>query len=113
VNTTVQTSSATIDADRSQFEQVVLNVIRNAEEAVGSNGEIGITLRNGCLSVTDSGHGIPDSVRGELFTPFFSTKRNGRGLGLVLIQEILANHGFGYSLENRAGGGAEFRITWA
>lgn len=106
-------SSAAIDADRSQFEQVVLNVIRNAEEAVGSNGEIGVTLRNGCLSVTDSGHGIPDSVRGELFTPFFSTKRNGRGLGLVLIQEILANHGFGYSLENRAGGGAEFRITWA
>jgi two-component system nitrogen regulation sensor histidine kinase NtrY len=105
--------SVTIDADRSQFEQVVLNVIRNAEEAVGSNGEIGIVLRSGCLSVTDTGHGIPDSVRGELFTPFFSTKRNGRGLGLVLIQEILANHGFGYSLENRPGGGAEFRITWS
>ena len=105
--------TATIDADRSQFEQVVLNIVRNAEEAIGSDGEIAIRLRSGCLSVADTGHGIADSARGELFTPFFSTKRNGRGLGLVLIQEILANHGFGFSLENRATGGAEFRITWS
>ena len=103
---------ATIDADRSQFEQVVLNILRNAEEAIGRDGEIGVTLRRGCLSVRDTGHGIPESVRTELFTPFFSTKRNGRGLGLVLVQEILTNHGFDFALENRAGGGAEFRITW-
>jgi len=103
---------ATIDADRSQFEQVVLNVLRNAEEAIGNDGEIAVVLRPGCLSLSDTGHGIPESVRADLFTPFFSTKRNGRGLGLVLIQEILANHGFGFGLSNRAGGGAEFRITW-
>ena len=103
---------ATIDADRSQFEQVVLNVFRNAEEAIGSDGEIAVVLRPGCLSITDTGHGIPESVRADLFTPFFSTKRNGRGLGLVLIQEILANHGFGFALSNRDAGGAEFRITW-
>jgi two-component system nitrogen regulation sensor histidine kinase NtrY len=104
--------SVTIDADRSQFEQVILNVIRNAEEAIGRDGEITVVVRPGCVSVSDTGHGITDSVRKELFTPFFSTKRNGRGLGLVLVQEILANHGFGFALENRASGGAEFRITW-
>ena len=87
------------------------HVIRNAGEAIGRDGEIGVTLRDGTLSVTDTGRDIPDSVRADLFTPFFSTKRNGRGLGLVIVQEILANHGFGYSLENRTGGGAEFRVA--
>ena len=105
-------ASVTVNADRSQFEQVVLNILRNAEEAIGRDGEIGIALRRGCLSVTDTGHGIAENVRSELFTPFFSTKRNGRGLGLVLVQEILSNHGFGFALANRVGGGAEFRITW-
>ena len=68
------------------------------------------SLRDGTLSVTDSGLGIADDAKGELFSPFFSTKRDGRGLGLTIVQEILTNHGFVYSLENRSAGGAELRI---
>ena len=49
-------------------------------------------------------------MKSDLFTPYFSTKRDGRGLGLALVQEILANHGAKFWLQNRAGGGAEFGI---
>jgi len=99
------------EVDESQFEQVLLNVFRNAIEAVGRDGAIVATLRDGVLAIADSGPGIADSARAELFTPFFSTKRDGRGLGLVIVQEILGNHGFAFSLGNREGGGAEFRIA--
>jgi len=111
-----------LDLDRNQIEQVLVNVLKNAMESIGEDGRIGLRLgfeggRDGswdrgrpCLSITDSGPGIPDDVRSLLFTPFFSTKRNGRGLGLTLVQEILSQHGFELSLGPGKGGGAEFRV---
>lgn len=97
------------DVDAGQLEQVVLNVLRNAIEAVGRDGAIDVTFRGGVLTVADSGPGIAGEVRNELFTPFFTTKRDGRGLGLTIVQEILANHAIPFSLENRARGAA-FRM---
>lgn len=99
------------DVDENQLEQVVLNIFRNAIEAVGRDGAIRASLRDGALTVSDSGPGIPESIRSDLFTPFFTTKRDGRGLGLTIVQEILANHGLGFTLGNGAGGGGEFRIA--
>jgi two-component system nitrogen regulation sensor histidine kinase NtrY len=112
-----------IDLDRNQFEQVLVNVLKNAMEAIGDGSQTPsqtpgqtpgrIALRLGwesdrpVLRIADSGPGIPEEVRPLLFTPFFSTKRDGRGLGLTLIQEILTRHGFDFGLENRAEGGAE------
>jgi signal transduction histidine kinase len=96
--------------DVSQLEQVVLNILRNAIEAVGRDGAIEIAFRDSLLTVADSGPGIAETVRPELFTPFFTTKRDGRGLGLTIVHEILANHGFPFSLANREGGGAEFLV---
>ena len=98
--------------DESQLEQVVLNVFRNALEAVGRDGTIEVTVRDAVLTIADSGPGITESVRTDLFTPFFTTKREGRGLGLTIVQEILANHALPFALENRVGGGAEFRILF-
>jgi nitrogen fixation/metabolism regulation signal transduction histidine kinase len=98
------------NVDENQIEQVVLNIFRNAIDAVGRDGSIRATLRDGALAVADSGPGIAEGVRSELFTPFFTTKREGRGLGLTIVQEILANHALPFSLTNREGGGAEFRI---
>ncbi len=98
------------DLDASQIEQVVLNVFRNAIEATGREGTIRASLAGGVLAVADSGPGIADSARAELFTPFFTTKRDGRGLGLTIVQEILANHALPFTLGNREGGGAEFVI---
>ena len=100
------------EVDENQIEQVVLNIFRNAIDAVGREGSIRASLHDGALSVVDSGPGIAEAIRSELFTPFFTTKRDGRGLGLTIVQEILANHALPFSLTNREGGGAEFRITF-
>jgi len=64
------------------------------------------------LTVHDSGPGLPDEVRAHLFTPFFSTKKNGRGLGLTLAHEILTQHGCEFALDNHPQGGAEFTIRF-
>ena len=111
-----------IELDRNQIEQVLVNVLKNAVESIGEDGAIALSLgweagRNGSaprsrpvLAIEDSGPGIPEDVQPLLFTPFFSTKKNGRGLGLTLVQEILSAHGFEFSLGPGKGGGAEFRV---
>lgn len=106
-----------VRGDKNQLEQVLINVMKNSIEAIGSSGSIEVELgRNGkgqYLRIADSGHGISPEVAPRLFSPFFSTRRDGRGLGLTLIQEVLKQHHFDYSLENRPQGGAEFRISFA
>jgi two-component system nitrogen regulation sensor histidine kinase NtrY len=102
--------------DRNQIEQVLVNVLRNAVEAIGENGSIALSLARAggrtVLAVRDSGGGIADDVLPLLFTPFFTTKRDGRGLGLTLVREVLAQHGFACSLGPAPGGrGAEFRMV--
>lgn len=96
--------------DEHQIEQVVLNIFRNAIDAIGREGALSARFDDGVLTVADSGPGIADAVREQLFTPFFTTRRDGHGLGLTIVQEILSNHGFPFSLTNREGGGAEFRV---
>jgi len=105
-----------VDLDRNQIEQVLVNVLKNAMESIGEDGQIGLRLvsdgERPVLTISDTGSGIPEDVRPLLFTPFFSTKRDGRGLGLTLIREILTAHGAGFGLENRLEGGAEFRVRF-
>ena len=105
-----------VDLDRNQIEQVLVNVLKNAMESIGEDGRIALRLvsdgERPVLSISDTGRGIPEEVRPLLFTPFFSTKRDGRGLGLTLIREILIAHGAGFGLENRPEGGAEFRVRF-
>jgi two-component system, NtrC family, nitrogen regulation sensor histidine kinase NtrY len=103
---------ADVDLDRNQIEQVLMNVLKNAMESIGEDGKIVLRLDRGALAIRDSGAGISEEVRALLFTPFFSTKRNGRGLGLTLVQEILSAHGFEFSLGPGEGGGAEFRVRF-
>lgn len=102
-----------VSMDRNQMDQVVINVIRNAAEAIDRNGQIEISARNGAgrveLSVTDTGAGLDDAAKDRLFTPFFTTKRQGQGLGLTLVKEILTQHEFAFSLEP-ADGRTRFRI---
>ena len=86
------------------MEQVFVNILKNAVEAIGEDGRI--TIRLGMLQdrpfavVEDTGTGIDPEMAERLFTPFFSTKENQRGLGLTLVQEILSRHGFAFSLES-------------
>lgn len=99
--------------DRNQLEQVLVNLLKNAMEAIGEDGEIALRLAEERgrprLEVADSGPGLSEAVLPQLFTPFFSTKRDGRGLGLTLVREILTQHGYDFGLENRPGGGA---VAW-
>ena len=101
-----------VRVDQSQFEQVIINVIRNAMESIGESGEIVVLWRDRVLSIADNGRGIDVSAHDEMFTPFFTTKREGRGLGLTIVSEILTNHHLPFTLTNREGGGAEFRVTF-
>jgi signal transduction histidine kinase len=102
-----------VSVDAAQIEQAVLNIVRNAIEAAGENGLVAIDLRDNTLTVCDTGPGIADISRSQLFTPFFTTKRDGRGIGLTVVQEILTSHGFAFSLENRPSGGAIFTVQFA
>jgi signal transduction histidine kinase len=105
-----------VDMDRAQMEQVLVNVCKNALEAIGRRGRLTVRVgRKGTrpfVAVEDSGPGIPEDVRVHLFTPFFSTKENGQGLGLTLVQEILDRHRFEYSLEGPPGGPTTFTILF-
>ena len=101
--------------DRNQIEQALVNVLQNAMEAIGRDGRIEVTLVNAggsgpTLRIHDSGAGIPSEARPLLFTPFYSSKRDGRGIGLTLVREILAQHRFPFGLGNEPGGGATFSI---
>lgn len=100
------------DVDASQIEQVILNIVRNAIDAIGRDGSLQMGFRDGVLSIADSGPGIPEAIRAELFTPFFTTKRDGRGLGLTIVHDILANHGLAFALKSRPEGGAVFTIEF-
>jgi nitrogen fixation/metabolism regulation signal transduction histidine kinase len=92
--------------DRGQMEQALLNILKNAVEAIDGEGTITlrVTSRSGrtALVIEDSGPGISSEAQANLFTPFFSTKPHGQGIGLTLVQEILAGHGFDYTLERTA-----------
>jgi two-component system nitrogen regulation sensor histidine kinase NtrY len=100
--------------DKGQMEQVFVNIVKNAIEAIGQKGQItirmGRTAGKQFATIDDTGAGISPDVRQYLFTPFFSTKENGQGIGLTLVQEILDRHRFEFSLESPAGGPTQFTI---
>ena len=100
--------------DKNQMEQVFLNVVKNAVEAIGEDGAVTIRMgrhgRQGYVAVEDTGGGLTPEVQAHLFTPFFTTKADGQGLGLTLVQEILTRHGFEFSLEGRLGEPTEFIV---
>lgn len=95
------------------MEQVLINLVKNSAESIGSNGTVTITL---CpdplrLTVADNGAGISPENAQKLFTPFFSSKTGGRGLGLMLVTDILRKHGYTYSLITGEDGITRFSIT--
>jgi two-component system nitrogen regulation sensor histidine kinase NtrY len=100
--------------DKGQMEQVFVNIVKNAIEAIGEKGQItiriGRTAGKPFATIEDTGAGIAPEVRQYLFTPFFSTKENGQGIGLTLVQEILDRHRFEFSLESPAGGPTQFTV---
>ena len=104
-----------INADEEQIEQALINIIKNSIEAIESTGIINIDLnkKKSKLVIRDSGKGISTTDAEQLFSPFFSTKRDGQGIGLTLVREILINHGFEFSLKTIQQGQTEFTIYFS
>lgn len=106
--------------DVSLFEQVLVNIIKNAVESIESNsdnmqkpGEIIVrTATPVSVEVIDNGPGISKEVEAKLFSPFFSTKPHGQGIGLVFIREVLSRHGCTFSLHTYSDGLTRFRISF-
>jgi nitrogen fixation/metabolism regulation signal transduction histidine kinase len=112
----VEADPGTVSMDRAQMEQVFLNVVKNALEAIGEDGAITVRFvtrdSRPAVIVEDTGPGLSVEARQNLFTPFFSTKEHGQGIGLTLVQEILSQHRFQYSLDRAPGGPTQFTIVF-
>jgi PAS domain S-box-containing protein len=98
--------------DRGQFRQVLINLIKNAMDAMPSGGNLDLSLieikDNLVLLVKDSGHGISDDFSRRIFDPYFTTKENGTGLGLALVQYVANAHNGWVDVESQKGSGSTF-----
>jgi two-component system NtrC family sensor kinase len=105
-----------VHTDAGQFQQVVLNILHNALDAIGNDGTIEITSRRVgariVVDFADSGPGLTPEVLGHLYDPFFTTKPKGKGtgLGLFVSRDIMARLGGELTVANRAAGGAVFSV---
>ncbi|MFC1512884.1 sensor histidine kinase [Thermodesulfobacteriota bacterium] len=105
-------------ADKQKLQQALVNLLLNAVQAVGAEGEIHLHSWLGeeddeiFFEVKDNGPGIPDAVLGKIFDPFFTTKDvgEGSGLGLAVTQELIAKHGGKIKVETEEGQGTRFLI---
>lgn len=105
----------TVKLDPVLMEQAVTNIVKNAAESAGKGGHVRASLSDGpkpVLTIADDGPGIDAETAEMLFTPFFSTKPSGHGLGLMLVSEVLSGHGCRFSLETGADGLTRFTIRF-
>ena len=100
--------------DATQIQQVLVNLVKNASQAMTTGGEL--TLSTGensdgvWVSVTDTGGGIPQEQINRIFEPFYTTKKKGSGLGLMIVQRIVRAHNGRIELESNVGKGTTFRV---
>ena len=100
--------------DARQFKEVLLNLSQNAIKAMREGGQLKINSRakdqNVIIQISDTGEGIPEKNIEKIFTPFFSTKEGGMGLGLPIVQRIIESHGGKISCSSTVGEGTTFEI---
>jgi len=106
---------APVALDATQMEQVLLNIVKNAAEAIEADGTIIVSLtpgKNGgaVIGIANSGPPIPETIANQLFTPFYTTKPGGQGIGLTLVADILEAHGFDFALVSPTGEPTRFTI---
>jgi PAS domain S-box-containing protein len=103
--------------DETQLEQVLLNLLLNAQKAMPAGGHIAVRIWQDtvdpavCFEVEDSGPGIPEEIRKRLFQPFFTTRTDGTGLGLATCLKNVQYHGGSIEVHSEAGRGSRFVVT--
>lgn len=102
----------TIMADEQQLEQALINILKNGIESIANTGSITLTTREQQLIIADTGKGIAPADAEHIFSPFYSTKRDGQGIGLTLVREILMNHGWEFSLRTIGERDTQFQIRF-
>ncbi len=104
-----------VEADRDQLTQVLVNLVKNAEEAMPGGGRIGVRVRkdgaNAYLEVEDTGPGIRPEDRSRIFEPYFTTKQGGTGLGLAIASRICQEHSGRLEVGGEPGRGAIFSVV--
>jgi len=112
----------TINIDKEQIEQVLINVVKNAIQALAQGEKddksLAITAMSyptggAFISIADNGTGIEEEALKKIFIPFFTTKKNGSGIGLSLSKQIMRNHGGNISAKSQIGEGTEFLLKFA
>ena len=100
--------------DPAQIQQVLVNLIKNAMQAMTKGGTLTLATGTGAggvwFRVDDTGGGIPQEQINRIFEPFYTTKAKGTGLGLMIVQRIVRDHGGRVELESRVGEGTQFRV---
>jgi signal transduction histidine kinase len=117
VQTQIEDDSPQIKADIHLLKRVLINLVTNSVQAMPDGGKLTLTgqvNREGQVSVTvqDTGVGIPDAIKNQIFTPLFTTKLRGQGFGLAVCKRVIEAHGGTISFESTAGRGAEFTIQF-
>ncbi|MCM3134156.1 ATP-binding protein [Paenibacillus polysaccharolyticus] len=110
----VRDESVCVNMDRDKIVQVLINLIRNAFEAMSDPGEVHIDMiqegDNVLISIADTGSGIPERSLTAIFNPFFTTKEEGTGLGLALCQKIAQDHNGSITVSSEMGEGSTFTL---
>ena len=106
--------SVRVKVDAEEMKQAIRNLIANADEAMQGSGTITVGTRIGkkvvCIFVADTGPGIKEEVRGKIFSPFFTTKARGTGLGLAVVGKAMARHNGKIFIQSQAGKGTCFQL---
>jgi PAS domain S-box-containing protein len=103
-----------VPIDPAQIKQVLVNLCKNAIQAMTRGGTLTLCTEaredGVCLVVRDTGGGIPQEMLNRIFEPFYTTKKKGSGLGLMIVQRVVRDHGGRIQLESNVGQGTTFRI---
>jgi two-component system nitrogen regulation sensor histidine kinase NtrY len=118
LDTKLEPAELVIRADREMLEQVLINLLQNAEHALAdTGGTVTLSARLSprgriIIEVGDDGPGISDEVAARMFVPFFTTRKDGSGVGLALSRQIMNAHDGTISFSRNAGGGARFTLAF-